>query len=316
MPEYLKAGFASLTATVICLPFFIPALRRLKFGQYVRQDGPQSHLAKSGTPTMGGCVFLLALPAAMAFSGKLTTDSLLAISLTIVMGVLGFLDDFLKIKRHNADGLTSKQKITGQILIAFFFAAAVWRMEGGIVWLPLINRHVDLGIFYVPAAVFVITATVNGVNFTDGVDGLCSGVTFFVALAFLLLCRAWALPQLSWFAGALAGACLGFLCFNLHPARVFMGDTGALALGGAVAALALLTDTALLLPLIGVIYVVEVLSVILQVRYFKRTGGRRLFRMSPIHHHFELCGWSESRIDIVFWSVTLLATAIFLWILI
>ena len=314
MPDYYTSALTALVLVTVCLPLLIPALRKLKLGQFVRDDGPTSHLGKSGTPTMGGCVFLLALPAAMAFAGEVNGESLLALFLAFGMGTLGFLDDFLKVRKRHSEGLTSRQKMAGQVAVAFIFAVALWRMDGGNVWLPLIDRHLDLGIFYVPVAVFIITATVNGVNFTDGVDGLCSGVTFIVAIAFLLLCRAWGLSQIAWFAGALAGCCLGFLFFNHHPARIFMGDTGALALGGAVAALALLSETALLLPLLGIIYVVEVLSVIVQVQYFQRTGGRRFFRMAPIHHHFELCGWSESRVGLTFWLVTAMAAALFLWI--
>ena len=316
MPEYLIAGIAAAAIALMGLPIMIPILRGLKFGQTVREDGPQSHLAKSGTPTMGGCVFCVAMPGAMLLSGSVTVESALAIGLILAMGALGFLDDFLKIKRHSADGLSARQKMAGQIVFAALFATGLWLTRGGAVWLPFVDRHLDLGIFIIPLAAFVIIATANGVNFTDGVDGLCSGVTFLVAIAFFLLSLEWRMPQTARLAAALAGSCLGFLCFNLHPAKVFMGDTGSLSLGAAVAALALLTDTALLLPLLGVIYVAEVSSVILQVRYFKMTGGKRLFRMSPIHHHFELCGWNEMRVDLVFWLTTAIAAAAFLWIVI
>jgi phospho-N-acetylmuramoyl-pentapeptide-transferase len=316
MPDYLKAGLTALAVALCGEPILIPVLRKIKFGQFVRQEGPQSHLAKSGTPTMGGIVFLAALPAAVLFTGKAGPESLLALCLVLAMGALGFGDDYLKIKKRQSEGLTSKQKFMGQCLVALAFAAALWWLRGGQVRLFFISSFYDLGILYIPVAAFIIVATVNGVNFTDGLDGLCSGVTFFVALAFLLLCRAWGLTQLTWLAAGLAGSCLGFLFFNLHPARVFMGDTGAMALGGAVAALALLSGTEFLLPLLGMIYVAEVLSVILQVSYFRLTGGKRLFRMSPLHHHFELCGWNESQVDIAFWSLTALAALVFLGILI
>ncbi|MCL1805029.1 MAG: phospho-N-acetylmuramoyl-pentapeptide-transferase [Clostridiales bacterium] len=315
MPDYLIASFAALAVAVICIPLLIPALRKLGLGQYVRAEGPESHLAKSGTPTMGGLVFLLALPVAMVASGGVTAEGMLPLLLAAAMGLLGFADDFLKIRNHHSEGLTARQKMAGQLAISFIFAAVLWRMEGGSVWLPLVDRHYQLGIFYIPLAMLVITATVNGVNFTDGLDGLCSGVTFLIAVAFLLLCRAWGMTGPALFAGGLAGSCLGFLLFNLHPAKVFMGDTGALALGGGVAALALLTGTELLLPLLGIIYVVEVGSVILQVGYFRLTGGKRLFRMSPLHHHFELGGWNEGRVDAVFWLATLIAALAFLWIM-
>ena len=315
MPDYLIAGCTAAAMALAGLTLIIPVLRRFNASQFVRDDGPESHLAKSGTPTMGGGVLMLTLPASMVFADGATKEALLAIYLALAMGALGFIDDFLMIRRRHSEGLTSRQKMAGQVIIASLFAVAHWWWGGGSLWAPMIGGYVDLGVFYIPLAVFVITATVNGVNFTDGVDGLCAGVTFLVAVAFLLLCRSWALTRLTWFAAALAGSCLGFLCFNLHPARVFMGDTGSLAMGGAVAALALLTETALLLPVLGAVYVAEVASVILQVRYFKFTGGKRFFRMAPIHHHFELCGWSESKVDIVFWAVTAIAALFFLWVL-
>ena len=314
MPDYLKAGLLSLGLAVIGIPLLIPVLRSLGLGQYVREEGPGSHLHKSGTPTMGGIVFLVTIPVAVFFGSRPAAENLMAVFLVLAMGLLGFLDDYLKIRRRHSEGLTSRQKIAGQLVVALVFAAALWRAQGGGLWLPLVDVYVDLGLFYIPLAVFVIISTVNGVNFTDGIDGLCSGVTFLVAVAFFLLCRAWGLSQLTSLAGALAGSCLGFLLYNLHPARVFMGDTGALALGGAVAALALLSDTALLLPLLGIIYVAEVASVILQVAYFRATGGKRLFRMSPLHHHFELGGWKESRVDLLFWMVSAFAAMLFLWI--
>ena len=315
MQDYIKAGFTALIVVLIVLPFLIPALRRLKFGQIVREDGPGSHLSKTGTPTMGGIVFVLALPAAMLAAGGHSTEGLLMIFQVTAMGALGFLDDYLKIRNQHSEGLTARQKFIGQLAIAFLFSAALWRMKGGTVWAPFIDRSFNLGLFYIPLAMLVVAATVNGVNFTDGIDGLCSGVTFLVAIAFLLLCRAWRLTGLTWCAGALAGACLGFLLFNLHPAKIFMGDTGSLALGGGVAALALISGTELLLPLVGIIYVAEVSSVILQVGFFRISGGKRLFRMSPVHHHFELGGWDEGTVDIVFWLTTALAALAFLWIL-
>ena len=314
MPDVGKAGLAAFMVSVLSIPFIIPLLRRLKFGQQVREDGPASHLAKSGTPTMGGLVFMLAIPAAMVWAGAYAVKSLLAVFLILAMGSLGFLDDFLKIRRKNADGLSKRQKMAGQILAGTVFGTALWWLDGGRIWLPVLGLYLDLGIGYIPLAVFIICATANGVNFTDGVDGLCSGVTFIVALAYLLLCRAHGLEELVWLAAGLAGSCLGFLCFNLHPAKLFMGDTGSLALGGAVSALALLSDTALLLPVLGIVYVAEVLSVILQTRYFQYTGGKRLLRMAPLHHHFELSGWSENQVGFAFWSVTLMAAALFLWI--
>ncbi len=315
MPDYILAGLAALMAALVSGPVLLPALRRFKFGQFVREDGPQSHLAKTGTPTMGGVMFFLTLPAAMLAAKSITAESWLAFFLFAGLGALGFADDYRKIRKRQSEGLTAKQKLAGQLIVATVFAAAVWWLRGGGLWLPFAERIADLGVFYIPWVVFIVVGTANAVNLTDGLDGLAAGVTFLVALAFLLLCRAWNLDHLSWFAGGLAGTCLGFLVFNIHPARVFMGDTGSLALGGGVAALAILTGTELLLPLLGIIYVAEVLSDILQVAYFRRTHGRRLFRMAPLHHHFELGGWSENKVVGTFWAVTFFGAIAYLYIL-
>ncbi|MDR1194318.1 MAG: phospho-N-acetylmuramoyl-pentapeptide-transferase [Peptococcaceae bacterium] len=312
MQTYLKAGLAALVVALLSGPVLIPALRRLKFGQYIRQEGPKEHLAKAGTPTMGGAMFFLTIPAALVAGGQITAQGLLAAGLLLGLGLLGCADDYLKIKKRQSEGLTVRQKFLGQIILALLFALLAWRLRGGQIWLPFAQRYWEPGWLYFPLAVLVVMGAANGVNFTDGLDGLCAGVTFLVALTYLLLCESWRLPQLSWLAGGLAGSCLGFLFFNLHPARVFMGDTGALALGGGVAALALLSGTELLLPLLGLVYVLEVLSVILQVGYFRWTGGRRLFRMSPLHHHFELLGWSENRVSLLFWLITLICGLLFL----
>ncbi len=315
MSDYIPAGLAALAAALISGPLLLPALRQFKFGQFVREDGPQSHRSKTGTPTMGGVMFFLTLPAAMLAAKSVTAESWLALFLFLGLGAIGFADDFLKIRKRQSEGLTAKQKLLGQLLAAVLFAVAVWWLRGGTLWIPWIEKNLAIGVLYIPWAAFIVVGTANAVNLTDGLDGLASGVTLIVALAYALLCRAWALASLGWFAAGMAGTCLGFLVFNIHPAKVFMGDTGSLALGGGVAALALLTGTELLLPLLGVIYVAEVVSDILQVAYFKRTGGRRLFRMAPLHHHFELGGWSENRVVGTFWAVTFLGALVFLWIL-
>lgn len=315
MPDYILAGAAALLTALICGPLLIPVLRRFKFGQFIRTDGPQAHLTKTGTPTMGGIMFFLTLPAGMLFAESISVEGLLALFLAFGLGLLGFSDDYLKIKKRQSEGLTARQKFLGQTAIAIVFAIVLWWIKGSGLWLPFLNRSIDIGLLRIPLTVFIVVGSANAVNLTDGLDGLAAGVTFFVALAFMLLCRAWNLGAITWFAGAVAGSCLGFLFFNLHPARVFMGDTGSLYLGGAVAALAMLTETELLLPILGIIYVAEVVSDILQVTYFKMTNGRRLFRMAPLHHHFELCGWSESRIDVTFWLITALSALLFLWIL-
>jgi phospho-N-acetylmuramoyl-pentapeptide-transferase len=315
LPDYLIAGLAALLVALVSGPLLIPALRRFKFGQFIRTDGPQAHLTKTGTPTMGGIMFFLTLPIGLFFATKLTPESFMAILLAVTLGILGFCDDYLKIKKRQSEGLTAKQKLLGQVILAGCFAIVIFWLRGSQLWIPFLDIKLDIGLWRIPLTMFIVVAAANAVNLTDGLDGLAAGVTFFVALAFLLLCRAWNLGEITWFAGSLAGSCLGFLFFNLHPARVFMGDTGSLALGGAVAALSILTETELLLPLLGIIYVAEVLSDILQVTYFKWTGGKRLFRMAPLHHHFELYGWSESRIDVTFWLITAVCALVFLWIL-
>ena len=315
MPDYIKAGLAALAAALFSGPLLIPILRRFKFGQFVRSDGPKTHLTKTGTPTMGGVMFFLTMPIAALFAESLSWRSFAALALLLALGLVGFADDFLKIKKRQSEGLTAKQKFAAQAVIGLVFGGFIWLVRGGALWLPFVNQYLELGPLYILFAAVLVAAAANAVNFTDGLDGLCSGVTFFVALAYLLLCRAWSLTDLTWYGGALAGSCVGFLFFNLHPARIFMGDTGSLALGGGVAALAILTETELLLPLLGIVYVIEVLSVILQVAYFKKTRGKRLFRMAPIHHHFELCGWNESQVDAAFWLATALAALLFLGIL-
>ncbi|MEG1662108.1 MAG: phospho-N-acetylmuramoyl-pentapeptide-transferase, partial [Clostridiales bacterium] len=232
LPDYILAGTAALIIALVSGPLLIPVLRRFKFGQFVRTDGPKAHLVKTGTPTMGGIMFFFTLPVAMLFAQHITEESWLALWLMLGLGILGFMDDYLKINKRQSEGMTAKQKFLGQLVVAAFFAGAVWWLRGGALWLPFLERQQDIGMLYVPWVILIVVGTANAVNLTDGLDGLASGVTFFVALAFLLLCRAWSLGHLTWFAGGMAGSCLGFLFFNLHPARVFMGDTGSLALGG------------------------------------------------------------------------------------
>lgn len=315
MPEYLKAGLTSLAIVLIGGPLLIPFLSKLKFGQHVRTDGPQAHLSKAGTPTMGGVLFTPALLGAFYFSGSQAWQGSLAMLLILALGLVGFADDFLKIRKEQSEGLTAKEKMIGQLTAALIFSLLLYRFQGGELWIPFWNQFLDIGIWRIPLSVLVVVAAANGVNLTDGLDGLATGVTMIVTGGMLVLTLAWSIPELSWMAAAVTGACMGFLYFNMHPAKVFMGDTGSLTLGGAVAALALISQTELLLPLIGIIYVLEVLSDIVQVAYFKRTGGKRLLRMAPLHHHFELGGWSESRVTLTFWSITLVATALYLLLL-
>jgi phospho-N-acetylmuramoyl-pentapeptide-transferase len=307
-----------VTALVLGLilgPLLIPRLRKLHFGQYIRSDGPRRHLSKSGTPTMGGILFLIILPMTQAVFKNQDLRSLMALLSVVGFGLIGMTDDLLKIRHRQSEGLSPGQKMAAQIVFSLVFVSLVYGLTGvRSVTLPVSGRILYLGMWYIPVMMFVMVATVNAVNLTDGVDGLAAGVTFIVALAYVLLFRAWNADGLTKFAGTLAGVCLGFLFFNLHPAKLFMGDTGAFCLGGAVGALAVLSDTAALLPLLGIVYVLEAGSDILQVAYFKWTRGRRLFRMAPLHHHFELKGWSEEKIAVVFWLMSALGALLFLWV--
>lgn len=302
---------AFFSAVVVCLlsgPFLIPFLRRLKFGQHIRTDGPKAHLQKAGTPTMGGLMFFLSLLLSLLLTGVSNFRLQLLFLTTLGFGLLGFFDDFIKVIMKRPLGLRAREKILGQIILAsvFTYIAVVYLGRGTGLLVPGMSGYLNLGWFYLPFAVFVLVGTVNAVNLTDGLDGLAAGVTVFAALAYLLITNAWGLTDLSIFSAALLGSCLGFLFFNLYPARIFMGDTGSLALGGAVGALAILTKTELLLLILGGVYVAETFSVILQVLYFKITGGKRIFLMTPLHHHFELKGWSEQRVVFTFWTAATL----------
>lgn len=293
-----------ISAFVLALtagPIFIPVLTRMKFGQMVRDDGPQSHLKKTGTPTMGGII--IAVPAvivALAFSKD--KDMLLVLFITVLFGIIGFIDDYLKIKNRRSLGLRAYQKILLQLMVSLFMAVVASGISqvGTEVLVPFTGRFVDLGILYIPFTVCVLISTVNCVNLTDGLDGLAGGTAVVVLGFFSVIALASKNIGLLVFSGAMIGALLGFLRFNSHPAQVFMGDTGSLALGGAIAALAVITKLSLFILIIGAIYVLEGLSVIIQVAYFKLTGGKRFFKMAPLHHHFELSGWAESKIVSVF----------------
>lgn len=311
--------------TVVMSPWFIPLLHRMKFGQEVRDDGPQSHLKKQGTPTMGGIIFLIAIVVA-SLTGMirlgLDTKALQMLLLTVGFGATGFLDDYLKIKRHKSDGLSPKQKLAIQLIITVVFAVWIFIADGdtaGRIMLPFTGGRENAVYFslpiwlFVPFTVLVVLGTDNGVNFTDGLDGLCSSVTSVVAGFFMLMGLVNGDNGLTMVSAAVIGGLLGFLLFNVYPAKIFMGDTGSLALGGFVAATAVINGMELYIPVVGFIYLIEVVSVIIQVTYFKRTHGKRFFKMAPIHHHFELLGNSETRIVAAFTIVTiLLCTAAFI----
>lgn len=307
----------SFFITLILGPIIIPILQKLKAGQSIRHEGPKSHYSKAGTPTIGGIIMIVAILITTLTSGRLNTDLYIIIFATLGFGLIGFIDDFIKVVLKRNLGLKAYQKLIGQILIAVGIAIYQSKISifGTQILVPFFkNFYLDLGILYIPYIVFVVVATTNSVNLTDGLDGLAAGVTLIVSSFFSLVALNWGYPSIAIFTGALTGACLGFLRFNAHPAKVFMGDTGSMALGGAIASIAILMNLTLFIPIVGGIYFAEALSVIIQVVSFKLTG-KRVFKMSPLHHHFELSGWKETKVVIVFWSVTLILCIIGLYAL-
>ena len=293
--------------TVLLGPVIIPYLRRLKFGQTVRDDGPQSHLKKNGTPTMGGILFLISITLLTLPFIKSYPNVVPVLFLTLGFGLIGFLDDYIKVVLKRSMGLTSMQKMFGQIIVTAIFAYYLVAVAGVdlAMRIPFTDKTLDLGIFTIPVMFFIVIGTVNGSNFTDGIDGQESSVTIMIATFFAVVSIGLH-SGIEPVACAVIGGLLGFLMFNVYPASVFMGDTGSLALGGFVAGCAYMTGLQLFIPIVAFIYLLEVASVIIQVTYFKLSGGKRVFRMAPIHHHFELGGWSETKVVAVFTTVTAL----------
>ncbi len=308
MQELLYAAAMAFAIAILAGPLVIPMLKRLKFGQSIREEGPERHYAKAGTPTMGGVLLLVALTIpCLVFAGN-NPEVLLALFVTLGHGLIGFLDDFIKVVLKRSLGLKARQKLLGQIImaLALSYIASIYFGRGTDIWIPVWGVTIDFGALYYLLIFVVLVGTTNAVNLTDGLDGLAAGTTTVAALAYAVVALSFGKPDLAVFCVALAGACLGFLRYNAHPAKVFMGDTGSLALGGALAAVAVMTKTEFLLVIVGGVFVIEALSVIIQVISFKSTG-KRVFKMSPIHHHFELSGWSETKVVTVFW----LAGAVF-----
>jgi phospho-N-acetylmuramoyl-pentapeptide-transferase len=293
----IKTFLIGLAVTVILCPLFIPVLTRLKAGQNIRTDGPSSHLKKSGTPTMGGLVMILAIGIALLFSAAKNLEAGLAFGLLLLSGAIGLGDDYIKVIKRRSLGLRARQKILLQVAAGavFVFAGQVFLNNDSSIFIPFMTQPVDLGWLYVPLVILVVLATTNAVNLTDGLDGLAAGTTVISALAMGFLAYLTQHSGLEIFAGALAGASLGFWVFNRYPARVFMGDTGSMALGGGLSALAVISQTEFYFLIIGGVYVLEALSDIIQVAVYKRTH-RRVFRMAPLHHHFELGGWPEKKV--------------------
>ena len=309
----LLAGILAFAISAVVGRFLIPALRTMKGGQSIKEIGPNWHMSKQGTPTMGGIMFMVACVAAVLVFGWRDMaggdfSALFVLVLALLYGAIGFVDDYAKIKKKENTGLTAGWKFLLQLAVAIAFLALM-RMENHLtpnLYIPFVNVSVSLPwIVYLIFAAFVIVGCVNAVNLTDGLDGLAGSVTLPVAVFFAVLSAWWDKGAVGIFAGALAGGVLGFLVYNFYPAKVFMGDTGSLFLGGAVCGLAFALDAPLILIPVGIIYIVETMSDILQVGYFKLTHGKRIFRMAPLHHHLEMGGWSEVRIVLTFAGITI-----------
>ena len=307
--------------TVILGRFVLAELRKLKAGQEIREDGPKWHAGKAGTPTMGGIMFIIGVGITVfvlgwkqMLSGQF--DHLYVYLFALIFGLIGFVDDYRKVRQHQNEGLTAKQKFLLQLIAAVLFLVLM-RHEGllsNAVYIPFFQITVTINwIVYLAFAAFVIVGCVNAVNLTDGVDGLATGVTIVVMVFFTVTAVMWKMSALALFPAALLGGLAAFFVYNHHPAKCFMGDTGSLFLGGAVAALGFAMDMPLILIPVGIIYIAETGSVILQVAYFKATHGKRLFKMSPLHHHFELSGWSENKLVTVFSGITLVCCALAFW---
>jgi len=306
----IYAALAAFAISAILCPIIIPYLTKLKLGQSIRDDGPQTHLKKAGTPFMGGIAIILAFTIVSAFFITDGAEVLPVIVCTVGFCFIGFCDDYIKRIKKQSLGLRAWQKMAMQILVTAGFVGLIyWQGLNTTVFVPFVGTYLDLGFLYVPFVFFVVIGTANGVNLTDGLDGLASGVTVLVSLFFVFVSFVLG-SALSPVIGAAAGAIMGFLLFNAHPAKIFMGDMGSLALGGFVASVAVMLNMEFLIPIVGLIYMVEVFSVMLQVGYYKltkdkRTGkGKRLFKMAPIHHHFEQLGWAETKIVAVFYIIT------------
>lgn len=305
---------AAFLIALIAGPLFIPLLRRLKFGQQIRTEGPQGHQKKAGTPTMGGVIILLALTLAVIRFADKNMDLVILLVATLGYGLVGFLDDYIKILFKRSLGLTARQKLLGQLIVsAIVSVLLVLQDQSTDLPIPFFDVSLPLGWLYFPFLFIMMLGMSNAVNFTDGLDGLLAGTSAIAFGAYAVIAMHHTQPEVAIFCAGMIGAVLGFLVFNAHPARVFMGDTGSLGIGGGLAAAAILTKSELLILIIGGVFVFELLSVVIQVVSFK-TRGKRVFKMSPIHHHFELVGWSEWRVVITFWAVGLMLAGIGLYL--
>lgn len=304
-------GIISFFLTVLLGRWIIPIIRKKEIGQNVRDDGPETHLSKSGTPTMGGIIIYIALIICLLISRSFNRDVFAIIFAITSFGLVGFVDDYFKIVNKRSLGLTAIQKLIGQFAFAIILLVYNLKVIGNSteILVPFTKGYLDLGILYLPLMALVVVGTVNSVNLTDGLDGLASRVTMIVLMTFAIMAFKFNRPEVSMTAAILAGSCLGFLIYNVFPARIFMGDTGSMLLGGAVASIALVLNIALIIPIVGLIYFIEALSVIIQVGSFK-IRKKRVFLMAPIHHHYEKKGLHENRIVTIFSNITLILALI------
>ena len=314
--EYALIAAVAFAVSMLVTARMIPLLRHKQFGQFIREEGPQAHLSKAGTPTMGGIAFIIGITVAIVVSmfmkGSDTTGKIAILLSMFAFGAIGFLDDYNKVAKKQNEGLTPKQKLALQVIFGIALAIFMMVKEGTTMLIPFFGKTVDFGILYIPFVVFIEVAMANAVNLTDGLDGLAASTSSIVACTFAIVGMTvhGGNEPMAVAGQAVFGALIGFLLYNHYPAKIFMGDTGSLALGGVLSAMAIVGHMEWLLPIAGLIYVIEALSVIIQVTYFKKTGGKRVFRMAPIHHHFELGGWHETKVVRVFCIFTLICCVI------
>ncbi len=314
--KYLLAFGAALVLTLVVMPVLIPFLHKIKFGQSIRKEGPKSHMAKTGTPTMGGIVFVLVPILVMLildYKAFATPEMLIVVFAYLGYAFIGFLDDFLIVVKKNNDGLKPSVKFLLQSVLAVVFYICYTYVADTSIEIPVLHLSLNIGILYFFLVFIMFTAESNAVNLTDGLDGLCAGTSLIAIAPFIIFSLLKGQHDLAIFLLAVSGALLGYLRFNLHPAKIFMGDTGSLAIGGLLAATAMVLKQELLLIIIGGVFLMEVLSVIIQVTSFKLTG-KRVFRMSPLHHHFELGGMKETQVVLMFWCIALVFAALGLWL--
>ena len=313
---YALIAAIAFAVSMLVTARMIPLMRHRQFGQFIREEGPQAHLSKAGTPTMGGIAFIIgitvAIVASMFMKGSEATGKMAILLSMFAFGAIGFIDDYNKVAKKQNEGLTPKQKLLLQVIFGAALAVFMMTKEGTTMLIPFFGKTVDFGILYIPFVIFIEVAMANAVNLTDGLDGLAASTSSIVACTFAIVGMTvhGGNEPMAVAGQAVFGALLGFLLYNHYPAKIFMGDTGSMALGGVLSAMAIVGHMEWLLPIAGLIYVIEALSVIIQVTYFKKTGGKRVFRMAPIHHHFELGGWHETKVVRVFCIFTFICCVI------